>query len=369
MPSVKEILQKLLAYPTITPQECGIFDYIRSLLPHFEAIELEREGVKNLLLYRRFGAGRHWCLAGHIDVVPPGEGWECDPFEAVEREGYLYGRGAQDMKSGVAAMVAALSKVERFSGTLSLLLTSDEEGEAKHGTLAMLEHLQARDFLPEVAIVTEPTSEARFGDTIKIGRRGSVNGKITIHGKQGHVAYPAKCLNPVELLAPVLSQIAGFNLDEGDEAFEPSKLVITDIRGGMEVVNVTPAEVRILFNVRHSPKTTPQDIENHLKRVLATIPHTLELKPSSTPFITARDSEVVRRVSEAVARVTGQAPSLSTGGGTSDARYLARFGAEVVECGVVNDRIHAINERVLISEVEALERVLLETLQGRESSV
>lgn len=361
-PSVIEILQKLLTYPSITPKECGIFDYVRSLLEGFEAIEVEHEGVKNLLLYRRFGEGEHWCLAGHIDVVPPGEGWSVDPFGAELKEGYLYGRGAQDMKSGVAAMISALAKIDHFPGTLSLLLTSDEEGEAKWGTQLMLEHLKERGFLPKVAIVTEPTSEERFGDTIKVGRRGSINGKLIIHGKQGHVAYPSKCLNPVELIAPRLAQIAGYNLDAGDEFFEPSKLVITDIRGGIEAVNVTPSDLKILFNVRHSTQTSAKEIEDYLHQLLQGIPYTLEIKPSSKPFLTSRESVVVKRVSEAVKRVMGVAPKLSTGGGTSDARYFAQFGVEVVECGVVNDRIHALDERVALLEVEALERVLLEAL-------
>lgn len=385
---VVKILQRLVRFPTITPQECGIFDYICDLLPDFNVLKIEKDGVKNLFLYHKFGDGDHWCLAGHIDVVPPGVGWERDPFGGEICDGFLYGRGAQDMKSGVAAMVSALLEISSFEsladnsrigepknlnaknlvdsgiGTLSLLLTSDEEGEAKYGTLAMLDELRARDLLPDFAIVTEPTSEVRFGDTIKVGRRGSINGTIKIHGKQGHVAYPKKCINPLDLIAPKLSQISGFLLDNGDEFFEPSRLVITDIRGGIEAVNVTPESLRIMFNIRNSTKTSIDDVREYLEGLLHGIAHELVLNQSSKPFVTARDSRVVDRLVHASEKVCGIAPTLSSGGGTSDARYFAEFGVAVAELGVVNDRIHALNERVKLREVEQLERVLLCALFG-----
>ncbi len=394
--SVIDILKKLITYKTITPHECGIFTYIRSLLPDFQAIEIERNGVKNLFLYQHFegkSGAKHCTLAGHIDVVPAGKGWESDPFSPILKDGYLYGRGAQDMKGGVAAMISALQKFSQLWGakqkcsdshkshknctdsldseescpfrTLSLLLTSDEEGSAKDGTLAMLEHLKEINFLPDMAIVAEPTSQAHFGDVIKIGRRGSINGKLTVKGKQGHVAYPGKCINPVELIAPKIPYIAGFDLDDGDEFFLPSKMVITDIRGGIEAVNVTPDELKIMFNIRNSTKTNIDKVRQHISDVLVEIPHVLELEQSSQPFLTNQNSEILQRVNSAIEQVRGNLPRLETGGGTSDARYFAAFGIDVVECGVVNDRIHAANERVKISEIMELEAVLLRALVNR----
>lgn len=370
-----EILKKLISYPTITPKECGIYDYIQELLPNFKVLEFEKEGVKNLFLYKEFGdkdlAKTHLCFAGHIDVVPPGEGWESDPFTPTQKGEYLYGRGTQDMKGGVAAFLCAVMEFEKQSnsqnalnGILSILLTSDEEGEAIYGTKYVLEELDKINLLPEFAIVAEPTSAERFGDMIKIGRRGSINGKLTIFGKQGHVAYPSKCINPVELIAPLLSKIAGFNMDNGNEDFEPSKIVITDIRGGMEVVNVTPNDLRIMFNIRNSTQTSLEDLQSYLESILKEIPHSLELRQSSKPFLTNTQNFIVQKLVESLQKNTGFTPILSTSGGTSDARYFAEYGVNVVECGVCNDSIHSINEKVKISEVESLSQVFLCLLQN-----
>lgn len=370
-----EVLKKLVSYPTITPKECGIYAYIREILPDFEALEFEKEGVKNLFLYKKFGADKnsngsqmHLCFGGHIDVVPAGEGWESEPFTPTQKGEYLIGRGTQDMKGGVAAFLCAIREFVDsrgyFSGILSVLLTSDEEGEAIFGTKYVLEELQKRDLLPNYAIVAEPTSVEKFGDMIKIGRRGSINGKLTIFGKQGHVAYPSKCINPVELIAPILPKIAGFDMDSGSEEFEPSKIVVTDIRGGMEVVNVTPNDLKMMFNIRNSPKTSLQDLENHFREILSGIPHHLELKQSSKPFLTDSSNLIVQKLIKSLQKTLGITPLLSTSGGTSDARYFAEYGINVVECGVCNDTIHSLNERVKIREVEELKAVFLELLEG-----
>lgn len=377
-----EVLKQLVAYPSITPKECGIYQFIYGILPEFKVLEFNKNGVKNVFLYKDFGEcedvkskklesknakSLHLCFAGHIDVVPPGEDWESDPFIPLEKDGFLYGRGTQDMKSGVAAFMCALREFldsnNVFNGILSVLLTSDEEGEAVFGTQYVLQELKKLNLLPDFAVVAEPTCVEKFGDMIKIGRRGSINGKLTIKGKQGHVAYPSKCINPVELIAPILNKIAGFDLDKGSTEFEPSKIVITDIRGGMEVVNVTPNDLKIMFNVRNSTVTSLQDLQEYLENLLKEIPHSLELKQSSKPFLTDSKNKIVQTMLKVLESQNGFTPVLSTSGGTSDARYFAEFGVNVVEYGVCNDRIHSINERVKISEVEALQKSFLELLR------
>ena len=352
-----ELFIKLLSYPSITPNDEGALTFIRDYLDDFEAEWINKMNVKNLFLYKKFGEGPHLCFAGHIDVVPPGDGWESDPFVPKVKDGYIYARGTQDMKSGVAAFVQACREAESFHGTLSLLLTSDEEGEAKYGTLEVLKYLKERDFLPDYAIVAEPTCEEVFGDAIKIGRRGSINGVIEKVGKQGHAAYPEKAINPIHKVAQVLPHIAGVNLDEGDEFFAPSKFVITDIRAGMEVTNVTPGKLKMMFNVRNNTKTTKEDIEAFIDRYFKDMNYTLTLSQSAKPFMTDKDSKVVQVITSAIEEVTGIRTKYSTAGGTSDARFLAEFGVDVVEFGVKNDTIHAPNERTTIEEVERLKAI------------
>jgi len=349
-----ELFLKLLTFRSITPHDDGAFEFIKGYLPDFDVIEFEKEGVKNLFLYKRFGEGTHLCFAGHIDVVPPGDGWLSEPFTPVVREGKVYARGTQDMKSGVCAFMQACKQTQHFDGTLSMLLTSDEEGEAKYGTVEMLKHLQALGLLPACAIVAEPTSEVVLGDAIKVGRRGSMNGVIEILGKQGHAAYPQKTINPVHQIAPLLSKLAGHCLDEGDESFEPSQMVITDIRGGMEVTNVTPGKLKIMFNVRNSTKTTEEGIRTYVEEVLKGLAYTLSLSQSAKPFVTSHAASIVKAVEKALLHVTGIHPKLSTAGGTSDARFFGEFGIATIECGVPNDTIHAPNECCFMADVEAL---------------
>lgn len=352
-----ELFLKLLSFRSVTPDDDGALDFIRDYLCEFEAERIDKEGVKNLFLWRRFGEGPHLCFAGHVDVVPPGEGWVSDPFVPRVEGNTVYARGTQDMKSGVAAFVQACREAERFEGTLSLLLTSDEEGEAKYGTVEVLKALKARDFLPDYAIVAEPTCEARFGDALKIGRRGSINGIIRIKGRQGHAAYPEKAHNPIHKVAQVLPHMAGVDLDEGDEFFAPSKFVITDIRAGMEVTNVTPGRLKMMFNVRNNTKTTKEDIEAFVDRYFRDMNYILTLDQSAKPFMTDKESKIVRSLTAAIEEVTGVRTRYSTAGGTSDARFLAEFGVDVVEFGVINDTIHAPNERTTADEVKNLKRV------------
>ena len=262
--NIIDLLLKLLSYQSITPNDAGSLKFIEEYLSDFNSIWINRDKVKNLFLYKKFGDGKHLCFAGHVDVVPAGDGWNSNPFIPKIENGIIYARGTQDMKSGVASFVQAIKDTKNFNGTLSILLTSDEEGDAIFGTKIVLEHLKNIDMLPHYAIVAEPTCEKNMGDAIKIGRRGSINGYITIKGRQGHVAYPEKAINPIHQIAPILGDIAGYYLDNGDENFAPSQIIITDIRGGMEVTNVTPNELNIMFNVRNSTKTdknkTPSNI-------------------------------------------------------------------------------------------------------------
>jgi len=354
---VTDLFMKLLSFESVTPDDAGSLAFIESYLGAFEAVYVNEGGVKNLFLSKKFGDGDHLCFAGHVDVVPPGNGWESNPFVPMLKEGKIYARGAQDMKSGVAASVQVLKEAEAFNGTLSLLLTSDEEGDAEFGTVIMLEHLKETGMLPDYCIVAEPTCEKRFGDAIKIGRRGSINGYLTIHGRQGHAAYPEKAVNPVHQIAPLLDQLAGVNLDSGDDDFAPSQMVITDIRGGMEVTNVTPGELKIMFNVRNSTKTTQESVRAHVEKVLGGVDFTLKLTQGSYPFVTRRDSKIVRKMQESIGKITGEETRLSTAGGTSDARFMGAYGIDVVEFGVINDTIHAPNECTSVEEVEQLFRI------------
>jgi succinyl-diaminopimelate desuccinylase len=355
--NVVDLLIRLLSAPSVTPDDAGLMDFIQNYLPGFEVERIDREGVKNLFMKKRFGDGEHLCFAGHIDVVPPGDGWSWDPFVPRIEDGYIYARGAQDMKSGVASFLEAVARCESFPGTLSILITSDEEGEAKYGTKIVLEELDRRGELPDYAIVAEPTCEERFGDAVKIGRRGSINGVITKRGRQGHAAYPEKSHNPIHVVAQVLPHMAGVDLDEGDEHFSPSKFVITDIRAGMEVTNVTPGLLKMMFNVRNSTHTDAKDVEAFVRRYFDGMDYDLRMSVSAEPFVTDPDTKVVRLLDEAIREVCGESPSHSTAGGTSDARFFAKFGIDVIEFGVKNDRIHAPDERVSIDEVESLFRV------------
>jgi succinyl-diaminopimelate desuccinylase len=357
------LFEKLLRFRSITPDDGGAFAFIEEFLSDFELISLDKEGVKNRFFYKRFSQGPHLCFAGHVDVVPAGDAWDSDPFEPLHKEGYIYARGTQDMKSGLAAFLKAVRDAENFKGTLSLLLTSDEEGDAKYGTVMMLEHLKSINFLPDYAIVAEPTCEEVFGDAIKIGRRGSINGVIEKMGRQGHAAYPEKAKNPIHIVSQVLPQMAGVNLDEGDEDFAPSQFVITDIRAGMEVTNVTPGKLKMMFNVRNSTKTTKEDIAAFVDSHFKEMDYTLVLNQSAKPFVTNRNSKVVTVMSQAIEEIADITPKLSTAGGTSDARFFGEFGIDTVEFGVINDTIHAPNERTSVKEVEDLAAVFAKVIE------
>jgi succinyl-diaminopimelate desuccinylase len=360
---ILELFKKLLSFPSITPNDAGAMEFIKEYLNDFEVIESEKEGVKNLFAYKKFGEGDHLCFGGHIDVVPPGEGWNTDPFTPTEIDGKIYARGAQDMKSGLAAFLWAMKNAKNFKGTLSALITSDEEGDAIWGTKYMLEILKEKNLIPDYAIVAEPTCEKIFGDAIKIGRRGSINGYLTLKGLQGHAAYPEKSVNPVHQIAPILNSIAGKTLDEGDEYFEPSRLIITDIRAGMEVTNVTPGELKMMFNVRNNTLTDKEKIEKFIRDNFKDTNYELILKQSAKPFVTNPNTKIVKLLENSIREETGVSPKYSTAGGTSDARFFADYGIKTVEFGVKNDTIHAPNERTGKDEVVKLGKIFKNVIE------
>ena len=361
--TLQKLFFKLLSHKSITPDDAGLLDFVQGYLSDFTAIRIDIDDTKNLFLYKVFSKGEHLCFAGHVDVVPPGVGWDSDPFEPSIKDGFVYARGTQDMKSGVAAFLKACKDTKDFNGTLSVILTSDEEGDAKFGTIEVLKYLKKKDMIPDFSIVAEPTCEGIFGDTIKIGRRGSINGTIEVFGKQGHAAYPQKSINTINLISPLLDKLTAYNFDEGDENFAPSQLVVTDIRSGMEVTNVTPGYLKLMFNVRNSTKTSKEDIEAYINTLFKELDFKLILNQSAKSFVTKRDSKIVKLLQSVVQDITKVNPQLTTGGGTSDARLLAEFGAKTVELGVINDRIHAINERCKLQEVEDLTKIFTKIIE------
>ncbi|WP_324172718.1 succinyl-diaminopimelate desuccinylase [Sulfurimonas sp.] len=352
-----ELFKYMVSKKSETPDDGGLLDFIEKYLPDFKAIRVDMQGVKNLFIYKKFTEGEHLCFAGHVDVVPAGEGWNTKPYEATQLDGYIYGRGTQDMKSGVAAFTQAVKEVKNFKGTLSLLLTSDEEGDAIYGTIKMLEYLKKNSMLPDAVVVAEPTCEERFGDAIKVGRRGSINGYLTLKGKQGHAAYPEKAINPIHNIASRLLNMAGINLDDGDEFFSPSKFVITDIRSGMQVTNVTPNHLDMMFNIRNTTLTTGKEVRAFVEKNLEGLDFELKLTQGSYPFKTDTDTKIVKHIDAAIESVTGIKPKHSTAGGTSDARFIAPLGIDVIEFGVINDTIHAVNERTTSKEILELYEV------------
>lgn len=360
------LFQKLLEFKSITPNDAGIYDFIEKYLDDsWNVVKLDFENVTNRFYYKKFNDNNeHLCFAGHIDVVPTGDNWSSNPFEPKVIDGVITARGAQDMKSGVASFLYACKNAKDFNGTLSILLTSDEEGEAVNGTVKVLEYLKDNNMLPTSAIVAEPTCENIFGDAIKIGRRGSINGYLELRGKQGHAAYPEKAINPIHIISNILPNIAGYNLDNGDEFFTPSQFIITDIRSGMEVTNVTPNKLNMMFNVRNSTKTTQKEITNFINENFKDFDYSLKLTQGSYPFITDSKTKVVQNITNSIKNICNIDTKHSTAGGTSDARFFGTFKIDTVEFGVINDTIHAINERTTVKEVETLTKVFNEVIKN-----
>jgi succinyl-diaminopimelate desuccinylase len=310
------------------------------------------------------------CFAGHTDVVPTGplEEWRTAPFKPTVLEGRLYGRGAADMKSGLAAMVTACEEFVRerpdHKGVIAFLITSDEEGPSVDGTKRVVELLRSRGQKIDWCVVGEPSSEKKAGDTIKIGRRGSFSGRLTVHGVQGHVAYPQLASNPVHMLAPALAELTRHVWDQGNEHFEPTTFQISNLNAGTGAPNVIPGELKARFNLRYSPVQTQEALRRTVEEILDRhgVKYSIEWYVSGEPFYTPAGA-LSEGICAAVESVTGSRPRLSTGGGTSDGRFIATLGAQVVELGVTNASIHKVNESVGVEEIHALHCMYLEGLR------
>ncbi len=305
-----------------------------------------------------------FCFAGHTDVVPTGplEEWKTDPFVPTIRDGILYGRGAADMKSGLAAMVTSTEEFVRahpkHKGTIAFLITSDEEGPSVDGTKRVAEMLAGRRERIDWCIVGEPSSEGVIGDTIKVGRRGSFSGRLTVHGVQGHVAYPQLAENPVHTLAPALAELTSRVWDNGTEYFQPTTFQVSNLNAGTGAPNVIPGELKARFNLRYSPAQTQEGLKETVEGILRKhgVRYTLEWYVSGEPFYTP-PGDLSAAVSASIEEATGSRPKLSTGGGTSDGRFIAPLGAQVVELGVINASIHKVNESVRVADIDALHRI------------
>ena len=351
------LAQALIRCASVTPADAGAQDVLAAALEPlgFEVWRLPFGTTPNLFA-RRGEGGTHLCFAGHTDVVPPGSAWASDPFGGEVRDGVLYGRGACDMKGAIAAFVAAVTDGKQFA-SISLLITGDEEGPAIDGTVRVLEWMAAHGHIPDLCIVGEPTNPQRLGEVIKIGRRGSLNAAITVHGSQGHVAYPQRADNPIHRLLRALSALTATALDAGSEWFEPSTLQVTSVDVGNPATNVIPASATARLNIRFNDLHTGAALEAWLRATLAKRAERFDLDVaiSGESFLTA-PGPLVDRLKAAVAGAAGITPRLDTGGGTSDARFIARY-CPVAEFGLVGATMHQADERVPVEDLRHLARI------------
>jgi len=365
-----DLAQRLIACRSITPDDGGALDMIAARLTKagFGCERIDRGPVRNLWA-RRGSAAPLVCLAGHVDVVPPGpvDRWTSDPFSPTQHDGRLFGRGAADMKTSVAALVTA---AERFvgrephhGGSLALLFTSDEEGAGIDGTAAVVRELQARGDRIDACLIGEPTSVERLGDTIKNGRRGSLNGVLRVNGIQCHIAYPERGRNPIGAALPALAQLTAIEWDRGNEYFSPTSFQISDIHAGTGANNIIPGSLEVMFNFRFSTESSAEQLKARVHAVLEEheLDYEVNWSLSGAPFLSARGG-LVDVVSAAVTHVTGVTPALSTSGGTSDGRFLASVSHEVVEFGPLSASIHGIDEHVRVADIGPLSEVYERTL-------
>jgi succinyl-diaminopimelate desuccinylase len=366
-----ELSKALIERPSVTPDDKGCQQLLAERLEKigFVIENLRFENVDNLWA-RRGTTTPLFAFAGHTDVVPTGPlaDWDTDPFEPVVRDGYLYGRGAADMKSSIAAMVTAC---ERFvpehsghTGSIAFLITSDEEGPSINGTVKVIEALEARGEKITWCLVGEPSSKDQTGDIIKNGRRGSLNGVLTIKGRQGHVAYPQLADNPIHRAGPVLAELASLEWDRGNEYFPPTTFQVSNIRAGTGAENVIPGSIELQFNLRFSTESTADSLKSRITAVLDDhkLNYDIRWRLSGQPFLTPA-GELVEAARHAIQATTGIATELSTSGGTSDGRFVAPTGAQVVELGPVNATIHQTNECVNIAELDRLSAIYEEILK------
>lgn len=367
-----ELAKQLISRRSVTPQDGGCQELLAARLARsgFHCERMRFGDVENL--WARRGEARPLvCFAGHTDVVPSGPlgEWHSDPFVPTLRDGRLYGRGAADMKSSIASFVVAaeafLAERPQHSGTLALLITSDEEGPSIDGTARVVERLKARGETIDYCVVGEPTSVERLGDMIKNGRRGSLSGKLTVRGVQGHIAYPDLTRNPVHELAPALAELVAMRWDAGNEFFPPTSWQVSNIHAGTGVGNVVPGRLEVDFNFRFSTESSEASLRERLEGVLAKhrLDYALEWTLGGKPFIT-RPGRLVQAVREAIAMHTGITARLSTTGGTSDGRFIAEICPEVIEIGPVNASIHKLDEHIELGALEELPRIYLDTLRA-----
>ncbi|HWM71544.1 MAG TPA: succinyl-diaminopimelate desuccinylase [Steroidobacteraceae bacterium] len=371
MSQTLELTRNLMARRSVTPADEGCQEVMiaRLAAAGFQIEPLRYGSVENFWAKRGAG-GPVFCFAGHTDVVPTGplEEWRTDPFVPSVRDGVLYGRGAADMKSGLAAMVTAseafVSAHPDHKGSIAFLITSDEEGPSVDGTKRVVETLAARKERIDWCVVGEPSSETTIGDTIKVGRRGSFSGRLTVHGVQGHVAYPHLAENPVHTFAPALAELTSRVWDEGNEHFQPTTFQISNFNAGTGAPNVIPGELKARFNLRYSPVQSQERLKETVEGILKKhgVRYTIEWYVSGEPFYTAPGT-LSDAVGAAIQEVTGSRPKISTGGGTSDGRFIAPLGAQVVELGVVNATIHKVNESVRVEEIDKLHQIYFNVLQ------
>lgn len=357
-----ELLKSLMRCRSVTPEDAGCQKILAERLTAlgFKCEFMPFADVSNLYA-RRGDTGPVLCFAGHTDVVPAGaeSDWSSPPFAPTLRDGMLYGRGAADMKSGLAAMIVALEEFitdnPEHGGSLAVLITSDEEGRASDGTLRVVETLKARGEHIDWCVLGEPSSETRLGDTVRIGRRGSLSGILRVRGVQGHVAYPQLADNPIRRFAPLLAELHSIEWDQGNDYFPPTSFQFVDLQAGIGFPNVTPAELTARFNFRYSTEWTYQTLQTRVEALFAAhdMNYNLQWHLSGEPFLTAA-GKLITAVSTAVEEHTGKAPVLSTGGGTSDGRFIAPAGTDVVELGPVNASIHKTDEHVSIADVVTL---------------
>lgn len=358
--------QRLIACESVTPATGAVFDVLEDMLvPLGFTVERFLSGedddnpahgapVENLFAIRE-ASGRHFAFAGHVDVVPPGNGWASNPFIPEINGDLLHGRGAVDMKGSIAAFAAALHEIPKDAGTISLIITGDEEGPAIHGTRALITHMQARGSIPDYCLVGEPTSVNRLGDMMKIGRRGSVNMWISVAGTQGHVAYPHLADNPIPKLVAILTEIEAITLDEGTDWFQASNIEITDLTVGNKATNVIPAKAEARLSIRFNDLQNGDALVVRLRELVEGHGGKLTAMISGEAFLTPPGA-FSGAISEAVEAVVGIAPEPSTTGGTSDARFLTKI-CPVVEFGLCNATMHKLDEAVAIADLSALTEI------------